>query len=275
MAIRSGRFIGGAKSKLTIIKGTGGTYRIFNSGYHAFDVMVGGKKLASVPPDCSVDVRPTKGSGEVVIYSANAIEGSYEYLSEHSRIRSGRFAKLINPLDIVNESNAKATAFYRVLNSGSNNFTVKRKNSSATKKPVDLAPRMSIDVELSKEGLSIEPSGGKPVEGIYFHLDQIQDLRSGRFKIDPAAGKPAPNPYVPHTIIDADSKGESASYRIFNSGDYAFKLLGVSAFPNGHTINKGMSCDFVVANGDSIIQVQGLNAKEAIEGIYDWIEPSR
>ncbi|QDT12560.1 hypothetical protein [Planctomycetes bacterium K23_9] len=284
MAIRSGRFTGdatqilvGNRRGLPIIDGHGGTYRIFNSGYSAFLVAIRGQPNIVLPADCSVDVRP--GSGDIMIKRVPAtpttpagdkmVEGIYEFLSEHSEVRSGRFSKVSGMFSIVSDANPNAkSVLYRVINSGNDAFKIFRLHPTAPTLVTNLKPKTSIDIELDGNGMEVELISS--AKGIYFHLDQVGDVRSGRFKIGPKIPT-HPDPSLDHVIINTLRNGRRDNYfRVFNSGDHSFKLHGLAA---PVTITSGMSFDFKVARANDIVSVQGLNGTDEIEGSFDFVPP--
>lgn len=278
MAIRSGRFIGdatqtlvGTKVGLPIIDGHGGTYRIFNSGFADFVVAIKGQPNVVLPSDCSVDVRP--GNGDIFIKRVprgeKMVEGIYEFLSNRSEVRSGRFSKSNGKLTLVSESNARqASVFYRVINSGDDLLTVNRLISQVSTFVTQLRPKTSIDIELAGNGLEVQ--GTLASKGIYFRTDLAGDVKSGRFKMNPKiANHPKPN--LLHPIISTlpNPSKSDAYYRVFNSGDHSFLLKGLDL---DVTIAKGMSYDFKIDKLKAVISVQGLNDFDAIEGSFDFVE---
>jgi hypothetical protein len=272
MAIRSGRFDGDAAAATTGIEIINGhkddIYRIFNAGENPFAVHQGTNPFATVPSGCSVDINP---KGVITIKSTLKVNGIYDLLTKHATVRSGRFAVeggAVTSTEQVISTAAKGGSVYRIMNSGDSAFELRRKN----KKIVDLKPKMSIDADLkNNDELSVVAAAGQEIEGIYFHLNQIPPVKSGRFKIDPKIpATPVPDPTIAHAIIDASGELESY-YRIFNSGAFDFEIegLGLSSNP---TVKPNLSFDFKVSS-KTIVKVKGKTGatSDPIEGIYEYL----
>ncbi len=263
MAIRSGRFVGDASAAtgIEIINGNkAGTYRIFNSGNGTFEVDGFQTPKITLPAACSIDINP---KGVVAIKASPSVDGIYDLLTDHGTVRNGRFA-LENSTNLQIVDTLVAGGFYRIMNSGEEVIRWQR----GTESIIELNSKMTIDVELKKsDTLKVLPNAtsGKG-EGIYFHLDQLATVKSGRFKIDPKIPATTPaDPSKAHKIID--TVGEEAYYRIFNSGAFDFKIIGLNA---PATVKPNLSFDFKI-DKKSVIEVQGLNADDPIEGIYEFI----
>ena len=269
MAIRSGRFSAETPASgttvINIINGHGGTYRIFNSGDDSFDVYDGASKVESVPKECAIDIHP---SGIISIRSTKAIDGIYDFLTENAKVRSGRFKLNAGTLQIVEKG--KGGGFYRILNSGDKSvFSVKRGADPA----VTVKPKMTLDFEL-KQSDELKVISVARVEGIFDHLDHNNEVKSGRFKIDPNV-PPNPDPRNAHTIISTNNVGD-AYYRIYNSGVFPFLVVGIGN--SSIEIQPKDSYDFKVSKAKKAITVmaktyQGpiASQRDPIEGIYEFV----
>lgn len=264
MAIRSGRFKGDASGTngIPIIAARSkaeAAYRIFNSGVkpdQVFSVDAGYATVPELQPACSIDVLIEKRSYVAIRRGTpEEVVGSYDYLDGGDASRSGRFMGNASGDGMTIILGRRSGTFYRIFNSGKENFEV-HVGSSVTL----LAPTLSLDVVVD-EDVVIKRSDSKQVEGIYEYLDAQSLVRSGRFNLKaPAAA---------HKIIDlnATSATPEAFYRIFNSGDKNFKVqeAGVKLAE----LAKEQSFDFAVANKRDItvVATQGY----PIEGIYDFL----
>lgn len=262
MAIRSGRFKGDASGTgIPIIAAKAkedAAYRIFNSGDYdptsnpVVEVHAGYSPAPKLQPGCSLDVLIGKAT-TVTIKSTVEVVGSYDYLDRPDSFRSGRFNGDASG-DGIPIIFGKTKDLYRVFNSGSAPFDI----YMGTSKVATLGPTFSLDLFVSNN-VVIKASGD--VEGIYEYLNTELPVRSGRFKI-----KAAPTP--DHKIIDLSSSTPDAYYRVFNSGDYGFKLQAGGSDVTG-TVGPEQSFDFTIENNKDVTVV--ATGAYPIEGIYDLL----
>ncbi len=258
MTIRSGRFkVSGTLPIIAGVSNANASYRIFNSGISLITVTAGAAAPKSVKlwPACSVDV----AAGDVTVSASTATEGIYDYLATPEPIRSGRFQFRNAAESDITIVQGRTGVFYRILNSGEQDFVIKPKGAS-TPPPdqITLSPTFSIDVT-SQSDIVIAGEAGKAVEGIYEYLDPQVSARSGRFKI-------SQNPQNEHKIIDLSGAASSkAWYRIFNSGEYDIVVVGLAE------LGKEQSFDFEVGSSVKQVFVKSKSDAEPIEGIYEFL----
>lgn len=186
-------------------------------------------------------------------------------------IRSGRFqASISNADEPITIVKGRTDVFYRVFNSSPVGGAV-FKLHYGTNEEWPIKPTFSLDVVVANS-LQVSTDSGTPVEveGIYEYLDTQRETRSGRFRL-----RTADNPVNKHKIISTQS-GEKAYYRIFNSGDYPFKVwdgtnnvLGQDGMGNDRLLQIGQSVDFE-AGANKDFYVNSPAGKE-ISGIYDFL----
>jgi hypothetical protein len=280
MAIRSGRIKGNdvtGTNALTIIKGgkVDGRFRIYNSGETEFIVKPNGTGTPSgqqvtVPQKGSADIEP---DGEVIITQTNAapVEGMYEYIDPFNPIRNGRFKGNAsgNGITILQWKNGSTHKdFYRILNSGDEEFEVLVDGASAAM----VKPTYSIDVFAGTKAV-IKRADAKPVEGIYDYLHSLVEIRSGRFKVKKVVdvtGTVIVDPTTPHPIINlAAGPPKKAWYRAFNSGAHVIIIL--KGMTELHRLNADQSVDFEIGAGDRKIFVKSNAQDDPIEGIYEFL----
>ena len=179
MAIRSGRFksTDAKTNPLVIVRGREGAfYRVFNSGPNKFTVKQGGAGgiTEELDPKMSVDVSVGGGaSGIGILTTADVpIEGIYEYLEGNKDVRSGRFKVDLTDteehtiIDLTSDA-----AYYRIFNSGDDDFEVGRSTTGPWKKVV---PEASFDFQApANVKIVVRPVGGSgtiTAEGIYDFL---------------------------------------------------------------------------------------------------------
>jgi hypothetical protein len=185
-------------------------------------------------------------------------------------IRSGRFRiEIPTPIKSYEGEiiiDGRGGAFYRFFNSGKTDFTIK--SGSGGPSDLVLKPRYSIDLAVGSAVL-ITGSEGAEVEGIYEFLDGHAEVRSGRFNFK----------FVTEfvQIIDFQGgfggSGDTAWYRIFNSGDKDLEVHRTKA-PNGtplKTLKPDQSFDFSVGRSTKDVFVRGTLANDQIEGIYEYL----
>jgi hypothetical protein len=276
MAIRSGRFKGSAAgSGIIIVSGRSGRFRIFNAGKTPFVVHPTSasttNKDVTVLVDCSVDVEI---NNECSIKATGDVDGIYEYIGSTRKVRSGRFkGSAAAPVKIVQDA---PKAFYRILNSGTNDVAV---SISATGlNATTLKPTFSLDVST---GQDITVAGAE-IECIYEQLRVDQDTRSGRFKFP--LPLPTPNPF-PHKIIDLKGGGQRAWYRFYNSGPTPILIQQGNSSGAGNfmaVVAPQNSLDFEADNKDIWVRPDddkdgeidpGGDNSEPIEGSFDFIAP--
>lgn len=189
-------------------------------------------------------------------------------------IRSGRFkvadASGTNAVEIIR---GHSGAFYRVLNSGDNPFTLKTTGGggSSTDKTVSLEPTYSVDFS-TKDTVTVEGAAGEPIEGIYEYLDGINSARSGRFKFREqrdSMGNPVDIPAYPHLVITLKGSNDKAFYRFFNSGSNAIDILEDGA--KIKSLASDQSYDVEVGTSVHKIEVDSADRKLPIEGIYEFL----
>jgi hypothetical protein len=179
-------------------------------------------------------------------------------------IRSGRFT-VDNAQSGITIIKGRSGAFYRIFNSGENNFTVKPKGASTPQhQQIQLKPTFSIDVAIGDE-VVIVGAANEAVEGIYDYLDTQNPIRSGRFKLKD-------NPDTQHKIVDLHGGGDKAWYRIFNSGEHPIVVEEGKQNPSQLTqLDKEQSFDFEVGTSVTDIYVKSTDANKPIEGIYEFL----
>ncbi len=190
-------------------------------------------------------------------------------------IRSGRFSSDDafgdNKILVVR---GKRSGAFRFFNSGDNPFTILPSGENTPSgKQIPLNPTFSVDILPGNGGVYIvgEPPTGtppvaQPIEGMYDFLSHATTVRSGRFNIKLKGGDPT----APHQIIDLQGGSSNAWYRIFNSGDFNIEIE--KGKQNPVVINRlppGQSFDFQVSQKN--VYVKSTNAKEPIEGIYEFL----
>jgi hypothetical protein len=182
-------------------------------------------------------------------------------------IRSGRFQRAAQaaayefPIVAGHER-----AFYRVFNSGDEEFKIKLKAGRER----TLKPSYSIDLAL-KDGIVIAVEPDKAVAGIYDYLELVHHVRSGRFKFDykfdPTTGAPVDLDY-PHLIIDLQDGNDRAWYRLFNSGQFPITVNEGSTKLADVPVDE--SFDFAVGTNKDI-SVTSADKKNPISGIYEFL----
>ncbi|MHB8900059.1 MAG: hypothetical protein ACYC6Y_15025 [Thermoguttaceae bacterium] len=162
---RSGRFKGkAAANEIPIIVGRNSKlYRIFNSGDASFTVDTG-NSTTDLDPTHSIDVVV---GNNVLIKGAGAVEGIYEYLEAEYAVRSGRFKIDAAPSaahKIIHLSAPAPEAYYRIFNSGDNEFKVQQGSTDLG----TLKPEQSFDFTVSQnQQIFVVAAGSYPIEGIY------------------------------------------------------------------------------------------------------------
>lgn len=277
MPLRSGRFklAGNGASSLKIATGRKGRLRVFNSSASEFDITSSSAGFtAKLLSEQSVDL-PVDGDVFVSIASASAVEGIYEYIQEGAELRSGRFKGTTSATSVIVKEGNKE--LYRVMNSGDVPFEINVGGVALT----TLAPAMSIDFAANGD-VKLVAAAGVKVEAIYDALYESADIRSGRFKfltvIDPNTGTPIENPAYPHPIIDLRAAGETAWYRLFNSGDNEIVILkNTNMNPEIGRVLPQNSFDFQLPTAVSQrkITVKSADSILPIEGSFDLVnDPS-
>ncbi len=195
-------------------------------------------------------------------------------------IRSGRFssndASGNNKILVIK---GKRSGTFRFFNSGGNPFTILPSGENTPSgKQIVLNPTFSVDISPGNGGVYIvgEPPIGmppedQPIEGIYDFLSHAATVRSGRFniKLRDHLGA-AVDPTTPHQIIDLQGGNSNAWYRIFNSGDFNIEIEKGKQNPVViKLLAPGQSFDFQVSQKN--VYVKSTNAKEPIEGIYEFL----
>lgn len=176
-----------------------------------------------------------------------------------SGIRNGRFKfpSTIAGTILIPKVKRQVTA-YRFFNAGDNGFEVEivRPNGNVdVSYPV--ARNCSVDVKvLQTRAVRIKKNDiDEDVEGVYELLGN--DGRSGRFKVSAAAAA---------TTTKISGTGvRDRIYRLFNSGDKAFKLN------NDASLSVPQYCSLDVFVSDSTELVVVSNAGEAVQGVYDLL----
>lgn len=174
-------------------------------------------------------------------------------------IRSGRF-KFSNPSGgtaTIIEGVNRASATYRIFNSGEGMFAVTQNSTD-----VELWPACSVDVTAG----DVEVTAGTALKGSYDFLydkeytsdyvDAENPPRAGRFKIDG-------NTASEITIVQGTFR---LFYRIFNSGNDAFT---VQTAP-GHTWSLKPTYSYDVYAKDDLVIKAGTDL--TMEGIYDCLD---
>ena len=188
------------------------------------------------------------------------------------QIRSGRFKTDDATDGIVIIKAQRAGVFYRIMNSGQEDFNVDA--GGGLNQPVK--PGYSIDVVVSTR-VQIETDDPVEIEGVYEYLNTDRPIRSGRFRNKLAAdGK--------HKIIDLNVSGGQKPivyYRIFNSGENDFEVWSGDNFSQDDnkiaTVKPDQSFDFEISNQsgakrDIFVKPLGTATEEqTIEGIYDFL----
>ena len=181
-------------------------------------------------------------------------------------IRSGRFSS--NTTDDIPIVKGRMGAFYRILNSGENSFTVDDGNESN-----DLAPNQSLDVAVTG-AVTISISGNVPVGGIYEYLESDNPVRSGRFK------QTVQDESAIHKIIDINGGGLKKNvvfYRVLNSGDWPIQVWAGNQSANAVRVLPENSLDLAIGSVRSInLSLKKLEAGTqpggyVVEGIYDYL----
>lgn len=167
--IRGGRFRGDASAGVVIAQNRGPViYRILNSGQRTFTV-----NGTSLDTKLSIDV----GAGTSIVLArgdANLIEAIYDFLPNENA-RSGRFKvtkKATEKHTIIDLSGQTIKAYYRILNSGEEDFQFRLSTSTTAGQRVK--PEQSFDFAVSGGTImTVSPmADDKRIQGIYEYLGQ-------------------------------------------------------------------------------------------------------
>lgn len=287
MAIRTGRFRHSDSSNLTIVKGgPAAIYRIFNSGSESFNVVTtigagSGSQSFDEPllPQNSLDIEP---GAEVQIKRTGTTpaEGIYDVTGKkEGTVRNGRFIGNIKATGTAAETeivigSIKTPTLYRVLNAAAMplptetnpippiGITFKVEIDGLASH--DIPPKQSFDF-VAKDEIKIKTSSAQlvQIEGIYEQLDPDASIRSGRF-----TRREGHSPDSKYKLVSTRDLPKALSiYRVFNSGEYDFKLyeknteLGI--------VSPGNSLDVKVSKNKDLM-VEALD-NNTIEGIYEFL----
>lgn len=185
-------------------------------------------------------------------------------------IRSGRFSS-DTAGEVISIVQGRTGAFYRILNSGPNSFTVDDGRNPNPLSPLD--KNQSLDVAIASE-VKIIASGTVPIAGIYEYLDSDSPVRSGRFKLVVEDNATA------QTIIDVDGGGLTnvVFYRILNSGEWPIETWAGTQVASAVTVLPENSLDFAIGSARAIslrLKQLATGAPDPddflIEGIYDYL----
>ncbi len=189
MSIRSGRFSfkkSEAASGHQIVLGarSEAMYRIFNSGIHAFEVVVNNEVITTLHPRYTLDI---SCQGVVKIQplanaaNDNEYSGIYDQLSDSREIRSGRFnTERQGPSGeflLIDLRNNDRKNIYRIFNSGDKAFDLKvKKSANGAADPIDL---VSLDAGQSIDLIARKSGPAEDIDQIWVYRQKNDDNIEG------------------------------------------------------------------------------------------------